>query len=524
MKKKLFMTVVALGVFFLASCDNFENTTGQRNPPSNLAFTAEQLKANNAAPGVAAGSFSAEGGNGSLAYSLVPGEDSGRFTVDKNVLKIRETLDEGEYSFRARAVDGEGLLVEESFVLTIDEPDESSDPNPPDGPQDPGDPKVPDLPKVDDPTGPENPENPKDPDLPDAPDPDNPEDPAESDPEEPDISDEPGQGGTPGTPAAPSLPGQGGTPGEGGTNPGETLPNKPARVSGLKSFPGMQLVSLSWNAAARASSYEVRYHTADNFAASKKYAQEPTGTELTIMNLADNTVYYLWVVAKNAGGRSVESNTHTALKTSDPVPAYLLAAITPGGPPAFYSCTNPFPPAGWVGHPAGDYYQIMDRGENYPASERYGFSYGGGAMDGFYQPGIIKFVRQFGNPPDEPSIFLRGDGKTGSDPVLDINRGVIIYQSTNGRFQATYYVDAHFENERHYGTGGTQFRSHPPAAVMGQANGHTSGLGNNQDAGTLEEAVAKFGKQGGPPIGGGGRYDYFTMMLIYYGLNTEGAQ
>jgi hypothetical protein len=53
---------------------------------------------------------------------------------------------------------------------------------------------------------------------------------------------------------------------------------------------------------------------------------------------------------------------------------------------------------------------------------------------------------------------------------------------------------------------------------MGQANGHTSGLGNNQDAATLEEAVKKFGKQGGPPIGGGGRYDYFTMMKIYYGF------
>jgi hypothetical protein len=267
----------------------------------------------------------------------------------------------------------------------------------------------------------------------------------------------------------------------------------------------MQLVSLHWDPAARASSYEVYYHTTDNFAASKKYNEEPTGTALTLMGLADSTVYYFWVVAKNAGGRSVESNTHTALETSDPVPAYLSAKLSPGGPTARYQAAN-----------ASDSYFIRDLGDQHPASERYGFSYGNGEISDFYQPGIIKFARQFANPPEEPSIFMGTDKKPHSDPDFDINRGVIIYQTTqSGKFQATYYVNAHLDTPRKDAYG---FNSTPPAAIMGQANGYSSGLGNNQAADTLEEAVKKFAKIGSPPIGGGGRYDYFTMMNIIYGF------
>jgi hypothetical protein len=87
------------------------------------------------------------------------------------------------------------------------------------------------------------------------------------------------------------------------------------------------------------------------------------------------------------------------------------------------------------------------------------------------------------------------------------------------KFQATYYLRGHLpptvfmDYDRH--------PSHPPAAVMGQANGYSSGLGNMQIADTLEEAITKYGHKGGGPIGTGGRTDYFTPMTIYYCYNPD---
>jgi hypothetical protein len=257
----------------------------------------------------------------------------------------------------------------------------------------------------------------------------------------------------------------------------------------------------------------VYYSTAKNFAAATKFAVEPTEPAVMVTGLADSTVYNFWVVAKNSGGSSTRSPIYTAPKTSDGIPDYLKTCVTPGGPAAHYRSSN-----------AGDYYHFQDLGEAYPAHERYLFAYGGGSGLGgeFYPGGVLKFVVKFANPPEEPAILLGMGQEIKENQEHDINRGVLIYEfQRNGRtkYQATYYLDEHLGPETRIDYQG--FSSHPPAAVMGQANGYTSGLGNTQETDTLEEAITKYAKIGEPPIGGGGRYDYFTDMRIYYGLDPN---
>jgi hypothetical protein len=253
----------------------------------------------------------------------------------------------------------------------------------------------------------------------------------------------------------------------------------------------MRVGTLRWSAAARAASYEVRYSTAKNFAAATKFAEEPTTPSVTVTGLADGTAYNFWVVAKPAGGSAPESAMHTAVKTSDDIPNFLKARLVPDGPVVRYS--------------AGDYYIIQDRGEEYPMHERYYFAY---TYFG-ETPGTIKYVRKFANPPEEPSVGIAWDGGILYDLDWDINRGVIIYEVTNNQgqkqFQAVYYADEHVEPRSHSGC-------RAPEAVMGNAAGGSLTL---QKSDSLDEAIAKFAKLGGPGETDG-RYVYFFMMQTYY--------
>jgi hypothetical protein len=131
MKKKLLLTVITLGVFFIASCENLQGLLDE--PPRSLAFLPETLKAGAAIQDVKAGSFSAEGGSGSLAYSLIAlaGEpnDNDKFTVEGSLLKIRApSLAEKTYQLRARVEDQKGQFMEETFTLTVSPPDETNEP------------------------------------------------------------------------------------------------------------------------------------------------------------------------------------------------------------------------------------------------------------------------------------------------------------------------------------------------------------------------------------------------------------
>jgi hypothetical protein len=131
MKKKIVMALVALGVFFIASCENIQDLLS--DPPRNFAFVPEHLQEGDAIDGAKAGSFSAEGGSGALAYSFIsaPGEsnDNGKFALEGNLLKVREpSLDAGDYCLHARVEDEKGQFVEGSFILTVSPPDETEEP------------------------------------------------------------------------------------------------------------------------------------------------------------------------------------------------------------------------------------------------------------------------------------------------------------------------------------------------------------------------------------------------------------
>jgi hypothetical protein len=121
------MTVIVLGVFFIASCDNSQNLLDDK--PRNLDFVQEDLKAGAAVEGNKAGSFSAEGGSGAIVYSLVSGDgdnDNGKFTVEGNLLRIKEpSLDADNYYFRAQVEDEKGQFVEGSFSLTVSPPEDA---------------------------------------------------------------------------------------------------------------------------------------------------------------------------------------------------------------------------------------------------------------------------------------------------------------------------------------------------------------------------------------------------------------
>jgi hypothetical protein len=430
MKKKFLLTLIALGVFFISSCEGIQDLLDDN--PRNLGFVQKGLKAGAATAGVTAGSLSAEGGNGALYYSLIPGvgaEDNEFFALEGTALKITaESLDQYDYSFRVKVEDGKGQSVEDTFFLTVGPPDGSGETEDPDAPNVPGVP------------GGENPNE---------------------------------GGGT----DDPDDPGE-------GENSGEQAVGKPERVGTIVSKLDMQRIHLSWDAADRAASYEVRYSEGKNLALATKFATEPTEPAVTVTGLIDGTAYNFWVVAKNSSGSAMASNMHSAKRISDPIPEYLLyGSYLANGAVAYFKSSN-----------AGDAYPFQDRGEAYPAHERYCFAYGG--MDGMYPGETIAFVRCLTGSDTESYSGVNG-------------RGCLIYRYTkNGqdKFHATYYYDSHLYTPKKDYQG---FYSTPPAAVMAQANGYTSGM-DASATNTLQEAIEKFANQAGFT-------NYQTPMRIYYG-------
>jgi hypothetical protein len=130
-KKKKLLSLIALGVFFIASCENLQNL--MNDPPRSLDFIPENLKEGAALKGVKAGSFSAEGGSGSLTYSLiaVSGEqnDNDKFTVEGSLLKIEAPgLEEKTYRLHVRVEDQKGQFLEDNFTLPVGPPDGTEGP------------------------------------------------------------------------------------------------------------------------------------------------------------------------------------------------------------------------------------------------------------------------------------------------------------------------------------------------------------------------------------------------------------
>jgi len=63
-------------------------------------------------------------------------------------------------------------------------------------------------------------------------------------------------------------------------------------------------LSMSWNAVARATAYEVWYHTSDDSAQASQSGGDVAATTSEIAGLQNGTTYYVWLKAKNATGTS----------------------------------------------------------------------------------------------------------------------------------------------------------------------------------------------------------------------------
>jgi predicted outer membrane repeat protein len=238
----------------------------------------------------------------------------------------------------------------------------------------------------------------------------------------------------------------------------------PSQPAGLKSVPGMKLVHLSWFPAARAESYEVYYSQGTDLNAATKWSEEPAEPETIVTGLEYSTVYHFWVKAKNQSGERLGNMFTMPRRTSDPLPWQFIYRA-----PA----ETKFLPD----NAAGDWYAFYDLGPGTVPDERYRITYGGS--------GDIKYVdTQVG------VIIYRQDGVDSSG-------------NPNGKFQATY--------------GAKPTDIFPYKASLGQANGYTSQMGNDQRTTTLEEAIEKFALQGGPGIKGG-PYEFITGMALAYVL------
>ena len=91
-------------------------------------------------------------------------------------------------------------------------------------------------------------------------------------------------------------------------------------------------LTITWNAVAGASAYEVWYGTGNNSASATKYGADVTGTTATITGLTNGITYYMWIKAKNIIGTSGFSPSATgtpALPTAAPT-APGAPTLTPG--------------------------------------------------------------------------------------------------------------------------------------------------------------------------------------------------
>ena len=103
----------------------------------------------------------------------------------------------------------------------------------------------------------------------------------------------------------------------------------PAKPAGLAAAPGNGKVTLSWTAAAGATSYHVLRSMASGYTGSKAVAVNVTATGYTDTGLTNGTTYYYLVTAVNARGQSGSSNQASAQPVAPP-PAPTGLTATPG--------------------------------------------------------------------------------------------------------------------------------------------------------------------------------------------------
>lgn len=86
-------------------------------------------------------------------------------------------------------------------------------------------------------------------------------------------------------------------------------------------------LAVSWTAVSDATAYEVWYGTADDSAAAAQFGADVPGTSTTITGLTNDTLYYVWLKAKNSAGTSAFGPS-----ASETPVAPVVAPDPPGAP------------------------------------------------------------------------------------------------------------------------------------------------------------------------------------------------
>jgi len=111
---------------------------------------------------------------------------------------------------------------------------------------------------------------------------------------------------------------------------GMTVAGQPAAPTDLQASAGDGDVSLSWNAAAGATAYDIYRSTSSGAEGGSPYLSGITGTSFTDSGLSDGTTYFYEVTAVNSSGQSAVSNeasaTPEAIVTVPAAPANLIAS------------------------------------------------------------------------------------------------------------------------------------------------------------------------------------------------------
>lgn len=107
----------------------------------------------------------------------------------------------------------------------------------------------------------------------------------------------------------------------------------PAAPTNLVAVAGNQIVGLTWDASAGATSYKIYHSLTNDFGTATEALESPeVGTSLDVSaGLQAGELYYFWVVASNASGDSAESTPDSARPYVTIGSSQTLNLTTPSG-------------------------------------------------------------------------------------------------------------------------------------------------------------------------------------------------
>ena len=109
--------------------------------------------------------------------------------------------------------------------------------------------------------------------------------------------------------------------------PPTTAPSAPASPS---LTPGDAVILADWNAVGGAASYNVFYHTVEDSSTATQFGGDITQSNASITGLANETLYYVWIIAKNSIGSSPYSLSSCAITLGAAAPGEAFEGLGGG--------------------------------------------------------------------------------------------------------------------------------------------------------------------------------------------------